>query len=416
MTEVNGEYTSVLLPAARVALFSRDEDTVTAFKALEEDWRFARVILDVHEGDVDTATSFFEAHEAPDLIIVQTDDIDDGFSDRLEGLAAHCDEDTAAIVIGPVNDVDLYRKLVGMGVSDYLVRPLESKFLGDNIAATLIDKKGFSGSCVIAVMGVKGGVGTSVIAQTVARGLAGDYGQKTFLMDAAGGWSTLGVGMDFEPSTTLIEASKAAASGKTESLVRMMFTASDKLTILSSGGDVMLDDSVAPDGYEALLEHLMTLYPFIVVDLSASPSPLKRIVLSRARRVLVVASPCLNAVRATRTLCNEIKELRGGEQDATRLILNMKGFASKAEVPTAQIEEGVEQHIAATVPFLPDLFVERESAGQALSSHKDGQAIAQSLLSLVSDLVGPRGEGKSDAKKADKGAVGSLLQKLMTKT
>lgn len=415
MADDRGGQTSILLPAARVMLFSRDEETVKAFSALAEDWRFARVVLDVQEGNVDSAAAFFEAHETPDLVIVQTENIDDGFSDRLEALAANCDEGTAAIVIGPVNDVDLYRKLVGMGVSDYLVRPLDSKALGDNIAATLIEKKGVGGSRLIAVMGSKGGVGASTIAQILARGLAEDFGQKTFLMDAAGGWSSLNVGLDFEPTTTLVEAARAAREGNEESLARMVVSPSEKLTVLGGGGDVMLDDSVDAEGYESLLDHVMMTYPFVVVDLSASPAYLKRLVLSRAQRVLMVTAPCLSAVRAVRTLLNEVKELRGGEDDASLLILNKKDLSPKAEVSKTQIEQGVEYKLSAIIPFLPDTFLAAEGAGQPLTTQKGGEEIVQALLALIGDLVGVKA-GDGEPKKAGKGGVSALLDKIMTKT
>src|ERR1035437_10802085 len=116
--EDKSHLTAVLLPRARVALFTRDAETKEAFTALEKDWRFARVALEVKEGDADLAISMFQTETSPDLVLVQTDKIDDGFSGKLEALAAACADGTAAIVIGPVNDVNLYRKLVGMGVSD----------------------------------------------------------------------------------------------------------------------------------------------------------------------------------------------------------------------------------------------------------------------------------------------------------
>ena len=37
-------------------------------------------------------------------------------------------------MIGPVNDVQLYRHLTGMGISDYLVRPVESEHLVEALA------------------------------------------------------------------------------------------------------------------------------------------------------------------------------------------------------------------------------------------------------------------------------------------
>jgi|GEM_PF-5078509 len=83
MTEEDKSHLAILLPTATVALFSRDQETVEAFQSLESDWRFARVALEVHDGDVETATAKYRSSQTPELLIVQTEDIDSGFTDKL---------------------------------------------------------------------------------------------------------------------------------------------------------------------------------------------------------------------------------------------------------------------------------------------------------------------------------------------
>jgi len=418
MSEEDNSNTAVLLPSAQVTIFTRDSETKDAFMALSQDWRFARVRLGVEEGDVESAISLYKTTASPDLIIVQTEEIDDALADRLETLSASCSEGTAAIVIGPVNDVNLYRKLIGMGVSDYLVRPLKTEVLANDIAATLLAQLGATGSRLIALMGAKGGTGVTVLAEAMAWGLAETLSQKTFLLDAAGGWSTLSVGMDFDPSTTLHEAVRAAAEGNEDSLSRMVYKAHDKLFVLSSGGDVMLDDSADAEGYEALLDYLMHTYPVIVLDLSGATAALKRTVLSKAHEILLITTPTLPAVRATRSLLQEIKELRGGSTGEVDIIVNMQGFAPKHEVSKAQIEEGLERKPALIIPFDPGLFVKTESEAVRLGSERTGEAIVSQLLGVIAKVLASTGSdaagaGESDGKKG--GGLGDFLNKLKVK-
>ena len=70
----------------------------------------------------------------PELLVVETRTIEDGFTERLEVLAGNCSDHTSAVVVGPVNDVYLYRKLIAMGVSDYLVRPIRKDVLAEVLA------------------------------------------------------------------------------------------------------------------------------------------------------------------------------------------------------------------------------------------------------------------------------------------
>lgn len=420
MSEEDRSNTSVLLPRAAIELFSNDKETVEVFESLTEDWRFARVTLTAMDGDVEAAVSRYESYESPDLVIIQTDTIDDSFTGRLEALAANCAEGTAAMIIGPVNDVNLYRKLVGMGVSDYLVRPLKAKAFSENIAATLLEKIGASGSCLIALVGAKGGVGTTMLAETLAWGVSEKLGQKTFLLDAAGGWSSLPVGMDFEPTTTLREAGKAAVEENDENLARMIFRPSEKLTVLASGGDVMLEDVVTEEEYETLLNHMMTTYPVMIVDLSQATADLKRVVLSKANSILVVTTPILPSVRAARTLLQEIKQLRGNDEKASEIILNMSGFAGKADVPKVQIEQGLERKIEHVFPFEPALFVGAESQAEKLTVHKGAEKIVAGLLASVANVLNVPEAAKNNAAaggaaKDDKGGLGGILSRLKSK-
>lgn len=390
MTEDDSGHISVLLPSARVVMFANDAESIESFKSLQSDWRFARVTIEHHPGGVEQAAEALETGKvSADLLIIETDSIDDGFTNRLETLSGYCAEGTAAIVIGPVNDVNLYRKLIGMGISDYLVRPVKAEAFAFHIARTLIERIGATGSRLVAVMGAKGGVGTTVIAQAMAWGSADMLNQKTVLMDAAGGRSTLSIGMNFEPATTLQEAVRAAVSQNEDSFKRMLHQANERLHVLSSGGDVMLDDSVDASAYEGLIDKLMTTYPVVIVDLSGSPTSLQRIVLSRANHIALVTTPLLPSLRAARTLIQEIKDLRSDIGKSLDLVVSMEGIAPKQEVPKKELERALEREPAVTVAFNPALFSGSENEGRKLNSLPEGVAVVRNLLSMMSKaLVG----------------------------
>jgi len=410
-------YISTLLPTSRITLFTQDENSRETFLSVQDDWRFARVTLSVQDGDANDAITFYDTYESPDLIIVQTDLIDDSFPGLLEQLAGNCSEGTAAIVVGPDNDVNLYRQLVGMGVSDYLVKPLVKDEFANDMANTILEKLGESGSKVIALIGVKGGVGVSALSQACAAISSETLAQKTFLLDAAGGWSTLSVGMDFEPSATLNEAVRAAADGKHDNLTRMILQKTDKLSVLSCANDPMLDANVDAEEYEALLEHLMLTCPVIFVDLSGSSPEVKKAVIARANHIIMVTSSILPSVRMARTMLKEIKDIRGGSAEDVSILLNMQGVGGKSEVPKAQIEEGIETAIVETVPYDTSLFPVLEAKGLAITSHKAGQPVVSKISELLTDIIGidMSKSGKASSKADGGNFLGSVMGALKKK-
>lgn len=380
--------TKILLPTSSVDLFLKDKQTLNAARALVGDWRYARVDVSVKEGDVNTAIQSYEQAKSPHLIIIETDTTDDNFIEKLEELSAHCEENTNAIVIGPVNDVNLYRSLTSMGVSDYLVRPVPLETLSEIIASGLIEKLGTSGSRLIAVLGSKGGVGTSSLTQGLACGLSEKLNHKTFLMDAAGGWSSLSVGMGFEPSATLHEAVKVAGNKDMDSFNRMLHQVNDKLTILATGADSMLEVSVHAQQYEDLIDFIMQTYPVVVVDLSNAIPSLKRTVLNKAHEIIMVTTPTLPSLRAARTLMSEIKMLHGGQDDHVDLVVNMAGMIPAKEVPSKDIEAALDMKPNVIVPFDAKLFVGSENEGRRLNHDKTGASIVDTLLPIAQRVLG----------------------------
>ena len=414
MSEVDSQATSILLPGSTVAVYSREQGTLQAARDLENDWRFARVNVQDEEGDVENAIAAYQDIGSPNLIIIQTETIDESFTARLEELASHCSEGTSAIVIGPDNDVNLYRRLIDMGVSDYMVRPISTPQLAEVIAKALIDSLGVSGSRLIAVVGAKGGVGASLLSEVAACTMSEILGQKTVLFDTSGGWSTLGVGLGFEPSTTLSEAVRAAENSDEDSLNRMLHMASDKLSVLATGGDVMLEAGVTKTQLEALIDMLMVTYPVVVVDLSQSPEALQKTVLTRAHQILVTTTPTLPALRLARSLIQEVKEVRGGEGEEISLIVNMQGQAKANEVSKADIEKAMEFSVAAYLPYDAKIFLGNESESRKLTDDKDARAMIESnLLSLMKKSLGrDLGPGANDDEKSEGGFVDQILAKL----
>lgn len=416
MSESVQDETSILLPESRVLVFSEDPDTLAVAEKLAADWRFARVEISVNKASVSAAIAHAEQYASPDLLIVQTDTIDDEFAAGLEDLAGHCDEGTAAIVIGPVNDVYLYRKLVDMGVSDYLVKPVTDEILGDVIAHALIEKRGASGSRLISFIGAKGGLGTSCLAQAMARGVADILGQKTVFMDCAGGWSSTSVGMGFEPVTTLAEAIKAAYKGDQDSLKRMLFNVSDKLDVLAHGADDMFDQTVTPEQMETLLDVILARTPVVVADLSQSPRGVQKTFIRRSNLIVVTTSPVLSSLRLARSLLHEIKELRGGSMDSVRLLATMQGAGGTQEVPAKDIAQALEFTPSGTIPYDPKLFLRSES--EALSILKDAQGLGfvkTILFPLVQNILSVDESDEKSAPAKSAGFIGGLLSTLSRK-
>lgn len=415
MSEVEHQGTNILLPAARVAIFSNDADTVSSVQAFQDDWRFARVEVTVIEGGVDEAVATYQKGDpSPDLLIIQTDNIDDSFTGSLGDLSEYCNEGTAAIIIGPVNDVYLYRTLIEMGISDYLVRPIQPEVFTEVIAKSLIERLGVSDSRLITFMGAKGGVGTSILSQLASVLVSENLGQKTILMDASGGASSSSVGLAFDPSATMLEAYRAVNSGNEDTLNRMFHHVNDKLSVLATGADAMLDRSLSAEQYEEILDHLLVQYPVVIVDLSSADASVRKAVISRASQNVVVSMPTVTSLRFCRSLLGEISDIRGGNVESVSLVLNKRGMAKGHEIPDGDVEEVLEFKPSSVIDYLPSIFLQYESDIQKMLVDKDSASVITAFLPVLKKgFSGSVGSGDDTNKNS--GLLGGFLNKLSAK-
>jgi pilus assembly protein CpaE len=417
MSELLTPATAILLPASSIAVYSIDSATLQAARDLEQDWRFARVEIYTQEGSVQAAIDNYKESSSPSLIIIQTETIDNTFTDQLAELAGLCDEGTSAIVVGPDNDVNLYRRLIDMGVSDYLVKPLETPVLAEVIAKSLIAKIGVTGSRLIAFIGAKGGVGASSLARASACGVSEILGQKTVLLDAAGGWSTLGVGFGFEPTASLAQAVRAAENDDETNLKRMLHKASEKLSVLATGIDAMFEASPDAEQFEKLIDMLMIRYPAVLIDLSQADDFLQKTVLTRANQIIVVATPTLSALRQARTLIQEVKDIRGGDEGSVELVINMQGLSSAHEVSKDDIQKALERLPAAIIPFDAKMFLGNENESRKLSDDKVARIlIEKNLIPFLAKVLDLDAKVDKEAPVVKAGMLGGILGKLKNKS
>lgn len=364
-----------LLPEARVDVWLTDAATEVSLRKLSGDWRFARVGIQLQQGGIEQAVARYKSERSPDVLLIEIDKIDTGFTQQLEVLANSCATGTAAIFIGPQNDIALYRHLLEMGATDYLVRPLQSEELAQVIGKALLEKFGTRDSRLITVIGSKGGVGTSRMAQLLATAL-GTRGLATTLFDCSGSWGLAGAtfGQD-----TLVSLRDLPTQARTQpnSLDELRVSVGPHLHWLAAGGDPLLGNPMTADGFESVLDALMRRYPNIVVDLSQAPTALRQVASARAHNLVLVTSATPLALRNTHNLLKELRQLRGPDSPI-HLLVNEAGMLPKEELREKEIAQALDLAPTLFLPFQPDLFARLDMA--------DAENAQKLLLELCAQL------------------------------
>jgi len=112
------------VPRISISAFVEFPDTGAALQRAGSDRRLAKAHVSVQLGGIQGAVEHFHGQVTPNLLVVETRLKGQEALDELDRLAEVCDPSTKVIVVGRVNDVELYRELMRRGASEYLVAPL----------------------------------------------------------------------------------------------------------------------------------------------------------------------------------------------------------------------------------------------------------------------------------------------------
>jgi pilus assembly protein CpaE len=340
-------------------------------------------------GGAEAALAFVRtAQTAPALLVVDISETSDPLP-TMEAIIGLCGSDTRIVAIGMVNDVGLYRRLIDMGVADYLVKPVYGPALAGALQSPVRsagrEPLPIKAGRLVVLIGARGGVGTTTLAVSTAWTMAQDKKLDVVLLDLDLHFGSLALSLDLDPGRGFREI--LANPRRIDSLLirSSMTNATDRLRILAA--EEALDDPIdfGPEGLDALVANLSTGTDCIVADVPRSLDALSTYALTRADIVGIVTERTLPAMRDTQRLLGFFKGLRGDAK--TVVVANRVGGVS-GEVGRVDFERGIGAKIDFSVPFDAKTAVAAaERAKPFIDVARDAKTAA-ALRELANELSG----------------------------
>ena len=375
-------------PAPQFAAFVADE--VTRETARSVATHLGGSGLNVWMGGPEDALDHVQGAVSPAFLLVDISDSDNALP-TMRAIVERCGEKTRIVAIGLVNDVALYRRLVEMGVGDYLVKPVSGQALLDTVQQSArVEQQQFgSGAAksarIVAIIGARGGVGASTLAISSAWAMAEERRLGVVLFDLDLHFGSLALSLDVEPGRGLREI--LTSPDRIDSLLigSAMSSATERLRVL--GAEEPLEDliDVGHDGLSALLADLSTGNDCIVIDVPRSLNELGRYVLSVADLVVVVTDRSLAGMRDTQRLLALVRNMRG---EANTLVVANRVGGVAGEVGQPDFERGIGAKIAFSVPFDGKAAVAAAERAKALVEVARNSKTATELRNLAAGLAG----------------------------
>jgi pilus assembly protein CpaE len=348
----------------------------------------------VRAGDLVAARKALDPSAPPQLMLLDISGNSDPIP-ALEELIQLCPRSTRVLVIGSVNDVSLYRALTGLGVADYLVKPVSGETLHDAITAA-IETGGGDGVArktrSTAFLGARGGIGTTTVAAATAWYFVHEFHQRAAIVDLDLHFGTLALSIDLEPGRGLREALEHPERIDGLLLASAMASGSDRLKVLA--GEESLDETVHfhPAAIEPLFQALAQDFDQLVVDLPRALDDGTRHLVGHVDQLILVTDLSLAGLRDTLRLVDLAKRL--GCVANPLVVASQVGAAHRGEITQREFERGLGQDLDHLVSFDPKVATIMARQGKALPDAARASKPAEELLALAQRLSGREAAAK----------------------
>lgn len=403
---MNPEITIAPLPHVAVQVFSETSQVVAVIEEASHDRRMAKAHLRIQAGGAAAAVEAYRDAPTPNIIVIETVSDSRGLLEQLDELARFCDEGTRVVVIGHVNDVQLYRELVRRGVSDYLVAPIDvlsfvralSEIYANNSAKPL--------GRVIAMIGAKGGVGASTLAHNLAHLIAREMAIETVITDMDLPYGTAGLDFNQDPPQGIMEAAFDPARVDGNMIERLLSRCGERLQLMAAPSSLDRLYDFAPDTFDPLFDALRSSVPAIVLDVPHVWTGWARTALVRADEVVVVAEPDLANLRNAKNLIDTLGAARPNDP-RPRLVINKVGVPKRPEIAVAEFARALDCVPLATIGFDPGHFGTATNNGQMLVEVQPKAKVNEALMDIAKALM-----GRELAKSGRKSLLSPLLDRI----
>ncbi|MBL6852241.1 MAG: CtpF protein [Alphaproteobacteria bacterium] len=375
------------VPRISIGAFVEFPDTGAALQRAGADRRLAKAHVNVQLGGIQACIDHYHGQVTPNLLIVETRLNGRAALDELDRLAEVCDPTTKVIVVGRVNDVELYRELMRRGASEYLVAPLNPLHLIEVISGLYLDPEAAPIGRVVAFIGARGGVGSSSLSHNVGWCIAEELRINTTIIDLDLPFGTTGLDFNDEPTQGVADALSAPERLDDVLLDRLLVKRGDHLSIFSTPAMIDREYEASVDAYESVLDAVRQSTPCVIVDVPHVWTPWVKATLIGADDIVIVATPDLAALRNAKNIYELLRQHRPNDTPP-RLVINQTGVPKRPEIPAKDFAETIGVQPALVMPFDPQLFGQAANNGQMLNEVAPKSPTAQGIRTLAEVVTG----------------------------
>jgi pilus assembly protein CpaE len=307
------------------------------------------------------------------------------------------------LVVAAESDPALLLEAMRSGATEFLQEPVTAVALAQAISRLVAHRASPVGSGeVFAVVGAKGGVGTTTTAVNVATALAKLAPSQTLLVDLHIAHGDAALLFGAEARFSIVDALENVERFD-EAFFRGLLTSTKAGPALLASSDRAFAPRTSTPQLQTVIEFAARLHRYVVLDVPQSDTVLDS--LDAASRIVVVANQELSTVRSASRLASALRKRYGHD----RVMVIVSRFDKQADIGQADIEKVVGAKVTHVLPSDYRLALQALNRGRPLTLDNHNK-LAAGLNGLARDLARLDSEPKQSAP-AGGGVFGRLTRR-----
>lgn len=381
------EETIAPLPRVAIQVFCESAAVAATVQDAAADRRMSKAHVKIQMGGARAAVEAYRQAPTPNLIVIESPGDREDLIRSLNLLAEVCDASTKVMVIGHVNDVILYRELMRLGVSEYVIVPIDVMMLIRAMSELFTAPGAEPVGRTIGVIGAKGGVGASTICHNLGWAVTKRLDLSAVIADLDVPFGTAGLDFNQDPPQGIADALFTPDRIDSAFIDRLLSKCSDKLSLLAAPAVL---DRVC-DFNEAALDPITDLLrgsvPCVLMDVPHVWTGWSRRALIGCDEIVIVAEPELASLRNAKNLYDTLSQARPNDS-RPHVLLNKVGIAKRPEIAPADFGKALGAEPAAIIPFDAALFGSAANNGQMIAEIQPNGKITELFAELGGRLMG----------------------------
>ncbi len=348
--------------------------------------------MQMRRGTVRTAVKSLEKEVTPRILIVDISGVEDPFA-ALDDLASVCTPDVRVLVVGERTEIGFYRDITrNIGVHEYLHKPLTR----DNVARLFAPHVQGSGDVgqdrggqVTAVCGVHGGVGATTIAVNLALQLEEATHSHVAILDLHLRGGTAAMMLGARVTSGLRIALEEPERVDSLFLDRVAVPIGERVRLIAAEEPMEADTAPSEEGVRRVIDMLRQRFNHVVVDVPMPPGPVEKLVLQRARHVVMVLGPDVASIRDTVSA----KKLVSTTGAPGRVMTVLNGAGRRGYLPDKLVAEGIGAPPEVIIPDLPRQLPRAANLGRP--ALRESPPLRRALSQLTQEIAAVRSAERS---------------------